>query len=59
MAGTGQAVEIVIAERLTASPIRQTGSASHWVVGVGGLVDLGRGGRELMEDLGDLTGGIV
>jgi hypothetical protein len=37
--------------------LRQTGPIPHGVVG--GLVDLGRTGRELVKNLCDLTGGII
>ena len=37
----------------------QTGSIADGVVGIGGLVDGGVRGRELVENLRHLTGGIV
>ena len=57
--GRRQPIERIVPEALRASSVRQTRPIPHRVVGIGGLVDLRRGGRELVEDLGDLTGGII
>ena len=59
MAGTGQPIQTVIAERLRPSSIGQTRQIPHAVVGVGGLIDLGRTRYKLVQDIRDLTGGIV
>lgn len=59
MARTGQPIQRIIAEALRAAPIRQTGPIPHRVVEIVGFINLGTRGGELVEDLGDLTGGIV
>ena len=59
MARTGEAIQLVIAKRLRASAVRQTGPIAHRVVDVVGLVDLRTGGRELMQDVRHLTRRIV
>ena len=57
--GRSQPVQGVIAEGLAASSVGQAGSVSHRVVGIGGLIDLGRTGHNLMENVRDLTSGII
>jgi hypothetical protein len=51
MARRSQPAEGIIPKRLTASAIRQTRPIPDGVIGVGGLIDLGTGGRELVQDL--------
>jgi hypothetical protein len=41
------------------SSVRQTRAIADKVVDIVRLVDLGAGGRELMQNIGHLTGGIV
>ncbi len=55
----GQPIEWIIAEALRASSVRQAGPIPHRVIDVVRLIDLAAGGRELVEDIRDLTGGIV
>lgn len=59
MRGGRQPIERVILKCLTPPPIRQTGSVSHRVIGIGRLIDLGTRGRELMQDIRHLRSGIV
>ncbi len=59
MARAGESIELIIPKRLASSPIRQTRPIADGVVGIRGLVDRGTRRRQLMEDLGDLTGRIV
>lgn len=59
MARVGEPIELIIAETLWPTPIRQTGPVADGVVAIIGLVDLAAGGGELMQDIRHLTGGIV
>ncbi len=59
MRGGGQAVEIVVAEGLRASLVRERHSVPHAVIEVVGLINLTARGRNLMQDVGDLRGGII
>ena len=56
---TRQSVEIVVAEILDATPVRQTRPISDAIVGVGGLVDGRSTGPQLVENLLDLRSGII
>lgn len=59
MARNDQPIQLIIAKRLRPSAVRQTRSIADWVVDIVGLVDLAAGRGELMQDAGDLTGGII
>lgn len=59
MRGTRQPIQVVVAERLTSPPVRQTRAIPHPVVEIVGLVDLSRIRGQLMQDAGDLRSGIV
>ena len=59
MAGTGQPIQLVIAKRLRAPSIRQTGPIADGIIDIVGPVDLAAGGRELMANCGLPIGGIV
>ena len=59
MAGTGESVQLIIPERLIPSSIRETRPIADGVIDIVGFVDLGAGGRELMQDVRDLAGGIA
>lgn len=59
MAGAGQAIQLIVPEGLMPSAIRQTRPIADGVIDIIGLVDLCAGGRQLMQDSGHLTGGIV
>ena len=59
MAGAGESIQLIVAERLIPSAVRQTRPIADRVIDVVGLIDGHTGGRELMQDIGHLTGGIV
>ena len=59
MGGARQAIEVVVAERLTSPPVRQTRAIPHPVVEIVGFVNLRAAGRELMENSGDLRRRII
>ena len=59
MGGARQAIEVVVAERLTSPPVRQTRAIPHPVVEIVGFVNLRAAGRELMQDVGDLRRRII
>ncbi len=59
MTRRGRAVQLIIPEGLMTSSVRQTRAIADKVVDIVRLVDLGAGGRELMQNIGHLTGGIV
>lgn len=56
---TRQSVEIVVAEILDATPVRQALPIAHAIIGVGRLVDRGPTGAELMENVRHLRRGII
>ena len=55
----GEPVQLIVAEGLSASSVRETRAIADGVVDVVGLVDGHAGGRELMQNIGHLTGGII
>ena len=55
----GRAVQLIIPEGLIPSSIRETRPIADEVIDVVGLVDGHAGGRELMQNIGHLTGGII
>jgi hypothetical protein len=59
MAGTGESIQLIVAEGLIPSAIRHASAIADRVIDVVGLVDGHVGRRELMQDIGHLTGGIV
>ncbi len=59
MAGAGESIQLIVPEGQIPSAIRQTRAIADRVIDVVGFVHLGAGGRELMQDIGHLTGGIV
>lgn len=59
MARTRQPIQTVVPKRLRAALVGETGAIPHAVVEIVRLVDLGRGGCELMQNIGDLRSRIV
>ena len=59
MTRAGESIQLVVAESLIPSSIRQTRPIADRVVDVVGFVDLRAGGRELVQDLGDPRRGIM
>lgn len=59
MAGAGEPVQLIVAEALWASSIRQTRPIAHGVIDVVGLVDRAAGCRQLMQDIRHLARRIV
>jgi len=59
MAGAREPIQGVIAEVQWACAVRQTASIADRIVDVIRLIDLATGGRQLVEDTGDLRSGII
>ena len=55
----GRAVQLIVAEGLIPSAIRQTCPIADRVIDIIGFVDGHAGGREFMQDVRDLGGGII
>ncbi len=59
MACRGEPIQVVVPEILAATAIRHARPVAHAVIGIGGLIDRGPTGPELMENLGHLRRGII
>ena len=59
MARAGESIQLIIPEGLIPSSIRQTRAITDRVIDVVGFVDLGTGGRELMQNVRDLAGCVI
>ena len=59
MARRSQAIQIVIAEGLRSSSVCETRPIADSVIEIVGLIDLGAGGRQLMQNVRHLRHGII
>lgn len=59
MARAGQPIQLIVAEGLRATSVSECGPIADGVVDVLGLIDRRGARRQLVQDVGHLTGGIV